>query len=63
VGVRTSKIGNKSLVMEQALIHAETGEVLSSGTVITVAYDYGKRETMPVPETWRGTINQFEGLG
>jgi acyl-CoA thioester hydrolase len=63
VGVRTTKIGNKSMVMEQALIHAETGQVLSSGTVITVAYDYGKQETMPVPEAWRGTIIQYEGLG
>jgi len=63
VGVRTSKIGNKSMVMEQALIHAETGEVLSSGTVITVAYDYLKQESMPVPEAWREKINQYEGLG
>lgn len=62
VGVRTSKIGNKSMAMEQALINAETGELLSSGTVICVAYDYMKQETMPVPDAWREKINQYEGL-
>jgi acyl-CoA thioester hydrolase len=62
VGVRTSKIGNKSMVMEQAIVNSETGEVYSSGTVIAVTYDYAAKQTMSVPQDWRERVNQFESL-
>ncbi|MBI3172339.1 MAG: acyl-CoA thioesterase [Chloroflexi bacterium] len=61
VGVRTSKIGNKSMVMEQAIVNSETGEVYSSGTVIAVTYDYAAKQTMSVPQEWREKITNFEG--
>src|SRR5258706_4561796 len=32
VGVRTSKIGNKSFTTEQCVMHAETGKLMASGT-------------------------------
>lgn len=62
VGVRTSKIGNKSMVMEQAIVNSETGEVYSSGTVIAVTFDYAGKKTMSVPREWREKIMKFEGL-
>jgi acyl-CoA thioester hydrolase len=62
VGVRTTKIGNKSMVMEQVLLNSQTGELLCSGTVITVAYDYAEQKTRPVPAAWREKINTYEGL-
>ncbi len=61
VGVRTAKIGNKSMVMEQAIVNSETGEVYSSGTVIAVTYDYAAKQTMPVPQEWREKVTDFEG--
>ena len=61
VGVRTAKIGNKSMVMEQAIVNSETGEVYSSGTVIAVTYDYAEKKTMSVPQEWRGKVTKFEG--
>jgi acyl-CoA thioester hydrolase len=61
VGVRTSKIGNKSMVMEQAIVNSETGEVYSSGTVIAVTYDYAAKQTMSVPQEWREKVAKFEG--
>lgn len=61
VGVRTSRIGNKSMVMEQAIVNSETGEVYSSGTVIAVTYDYAAKQTMSVPQEWREKITNFEG--
>lgn len=61
-GVRTAKIGTKSMTVEQALVNAKTGEVLSSGTVILVAFDYATQKTRPVPEDWRETMTRFEGL-
>lgn len=63
VGVRTSRIGNKSMDIEQAIVNAETGEVLSSGVVIAVAYDYGAQKTIRVPDAWREKMLQYEGLG
>ena len=61
VGVRTSKIGNKSMVMEQAIVNSETGEVYSSGTVTAVTYDYAEKKTMSVPQDWREKVTKFEG--
>ncbi|MGE5251035.1 MAG: acyl-CoA thioesterase [Bacteroidota bacterium] len=62
VGVRTSRIGNKSMDMEQAILNGKTGDVLASGKVICVAYDYRKNETIRVPDFWRETLQQYEGL-
>jgi acyl-CoA thioesterase FadM len=50
------------MVMEQAIINRETGEVYSSGTVIAVTYDYAEKQTMSVPQGWREKVNKFEGL-
>jgi len=61
VGVRTAKIGSKSMVMEQAIVNSETGEVYSSGTVIAVTYDYAAKQTMSVPQDWREKVTKFEG--
>ena len=62
VGVRTSKIGNKSMVVDQNIIHAESGEVLATGKVILVAFDYHTNKTLPVPDVMREKISKFEGL-
>jgi len=62
VGVCTSKIGNKSMRVEQNIVHAESGEVLASGYVILVAFDYHANQTIPVPDVMRKAIAEFEGL-
>ena len=62
VGVRTSKIGNKSMTMEQCVMNVDTGEVYAAGTVILVTFDYRAKKTMVVPEEWRKKISEFEGL-
>lgn len=61
-GVRISKIGNKSLTIDQNLENAETGEVYAAGIVIAVAFDYAAHKTMSVPQEWREKIIKFEGL-
>lgn len=63
VGVKTVKIGNKSITTEQAVIHAESGKVLASGTVVLVTFDYEGLKPIRVPDEWRGKISAFEGLG
>lgn len=61
-GVRTAKIGNKSMTWEQCVMNAETGEVAASGTIILVAYDYVEKKTIPVPDEWKRKIREFEEL-
>ncbi len=58
--VRTSKIGNKSMIIEQAVIDATTGEIRAIGDIVSVAFDYRVKKTIPVPEEWRETITKFE---
>ena len=61
-GVRVAKIGNKSMTFEQAVVNAETGEVLSSGEVVLVAFDYMQNRTRPVPDEWREIMTRHEGI-
>jgi acyl-CoA thioester hydrolase len=61
VGVRTSRLGNKSMTVEQNVVHAETGEVLASGQVVLVAFDYHVNKSMPIPDVMREKIAAFEG--
>ena len=62
VGVRTSRLGNKSMTVEQNIANAETDEVLASGQVILVAFDYHTNTTLPIPKEMREGISNFEGL-
>jgi acyl-CoA thioester hydrolase len=62
VGVRVARLGNKSLEMEYRMEDAQTGEELATGATVLVAYDYQKQETIPIPDGWRETIRNFEGL-
>jgi len=62
VGVRTAKMGKKSLTMEQCVMHAETGRSMATATVVLVAFDYTDRKSIPVPDEWRKKISAFEGL-
>ncbi len=61
-GVRTRKIGGKSIVVEQVVVDAKTGKEMANGEVIMVAYDYQTKKTIPVPEAWREKITMFERL-
>ena len=62
VGVRVSRLGNKSLSMEYRLEDASDGQELARGSTVSVAYDYHHRKPIPLPENWRKTIAAFESL-
>ena len=62
VGARVSKLGNKSMMMEQNIINTETEDVLATAEIIMVAYDYHAEKTIRIPDEWRKTIKEFEGL-
>ena len=61
VGVRTSKLGNKSMTIEQNIINIVSGQEMAKGEVVMVTFDYQNQETIPVPEDWREKISEFEG--
>ena len=62
VGVRTSKVGGKSITLEQSIVDEATEQLYASGKVIMVTYDYHDHKTISVPGTWREKLAQFEGL-
>jgi acyl-CoA thioester hydrolase len=61
VGVRTLKIGNKSMTVEQNIVHMESGEVLATGEVVMVTYDYHTGKSIPIRQVWRDAVRDFEG--
>jgi len=62
VGVSIDKLGNKSMTISQNLVDSNTGAELSKGIVIMVSYDYRQGRSIPIPETWRKKIAQFENI-
>ena len=62
VGVRVSRLGNKSMTSEYAILNADTGEELATGSSVLVAYDYRSAQTLPISDEWRKKISEYEGL-
>jgi len=61
VGVRVSRLGNKSLVMEYLIREIDTLRVFAEGKTVQVAYDYQEKNTIPLKDSWRALIKDFEG--
>lgn len=62
VGVRTSKIGTKSIEFTYSIEDDDTGLVVATGRTVQVTYDYLRGASIPVPDHWREVIQAFEGL-
>lgn len=60
-GVKTVKLGNKSMELINSLEDAENGGTFATGRSILVAYDYAEGESIPIPDDWRLAIQEFEG--
>jgi len=61
-GVRTKRIGGKSIVVEQAVVDVNTGQEMAKGEVVMVTFDYKAKKTIPVPDEWREKISEFENI-
>jgi len=61
VGLRITRLGNKSLDMAYRLEDAQSGVEFAACTTVLVTYDYHKGKTIPIPEGWREAIQTFEG--
>lgn len=62
VGVHAARLGNKSMTWEQNIVDADSGRELSRGEVVIVTYDYKQETTIPIPQKWRNTFIEYEGL-
>jgi acyl-CoA thioester hydrolase len=62
VGMRISRIGNKSLTMEYVIENMDTSEVKSRAEFIMVTYDYNQKKSVSVWPEWRQIISSFEGI-
>jgi acyl-CoA thioester hydrolase len=62
IGVRTTRMGNKSLTVEHCIEQVPDSQTYADSTVILVAYDYHQQSTIPIPKGWRKTIAEFERL-
>lgn len=61
-GVTTTRLGNKSLTMQYSLEHSGDGSLYATGSSVLVTYDYASGQTVPIPDSWRETIQQFEQI-
>lgn len=62
VGVRTVRLGNKSMKMEYLIENPNTGQAKARAEVVMVAYDYHRQVSVPLSAHWRETIAAFEGI-
>jgi acyl-CoA thioester hydrolase len=62
VGVRVSRLGNKSMRWEYSLENAQDGSLFATATSVQVSYDYAAGKSMPVPDGWRKKIMLHEGI-
>jgi len=62
VGVRTARLGTKSLEIHHTIEDTDTGQEIAAGKAILVAYNYHSNQTIPLPESWRRVIAAFEKL-
>ena len=62
VGVRITRLGNKSFDVFYTIEDSETGIEHASGSTVQVAYDYHAAKTIPILDKWRIIISEFENL-
>ncbi len=62
VGMRIEQLGNKSMHSLYRIEDTQTQHTLAEGSSVLVAYDYPTAQTIPIPDTWRKIIMEFENL-
>lgn len=60
VGVRVSKVGKKTFVMEYEVL-SESGDCLLTGESIQVGFDYGTGKATALPRNMRAAMEEFDG--
>ena len=61
VHTKIHRIGNKSVGLYQNIVDSVTGEIKTKTSQVMVAYSQKLGESIPVPETLKIRIREFEG--
>ena len=61
VGIRVSRVGNKSFHFEYEIREGESGRLVAEATSVQVMYDYRQRTTIPVSPEFLARLEAFEG--
>jgi len=62
VGVRVSRLGEKSLTMDYRIQDPKTDRVYADATTVLVGFDYHAGRSLVIPETWREVMADFENI-
>lgn len=60
VKTRVAVLGHKSLTMEHLLVNEQSGEILSTCSVVLVCYAIKEQLSIPIPEHWRTNILAYD---
>jgi acyl-CoA thioester hydrolase len=60
VGVRTYRMGEKSIEMHYSIQDPQNEVEFANGQVTLVTFDYHKGHSIPIPTTWRNAIRNFD---
>lgn len=60
VETHVTYVGNKSLTMGHQLVEEETGEILSTCSVVLVCYNIKGKVSIPIPESWKQKIAAYD---
>lgn len=63
VGIRTTRIGNRSFESVYRVEREADGGLAAEGTSVQVMYDYRARSSMPMAEDFRRRLIEIDGLG
>lgn len=61
-GVRTTKLGNKSLNLYQCIVDQHSDKVYATGKIVLVSYNYREGKSILIPDEWRTILQTFEGI-
>ena len=63
VATRCSRMGNKSFDLSYQLLRTDNNKetLVAAGVTVMVAFDYTRRTSIEVPETWKALLLKFEG--
>lgn len=62
--VKTSRIGTSSFDIEYALVRETNGEeeICATGKTVCVTYNYLKKSSTPIPQTYKTRMQNFEAI-
>jgi acyl-CoA thioester hydrolase len=60
VGIKTSRIGGKSISFRFQVENSQSGQVFARGEVVMVSFDQKDQKSMPVSQEWREKLASFE---